>query len=214
MAGSGRCDNPMCSCDPCSCDECSCGGARLGELEQRVMDILWAGTDGELTGRDVADRLPEHAYTTVATVLDRLVRKELVLRRMDGRKIRFTPVGSPGARAAVLMRQAMEGGPDRDDALVTFAAHAVRRSGGRPAPGARRRRPRVRRHGRLTARGRPAPTGQIIKMSMNAMPMHITTWLRSSTQGTATRVSTVPATPSGPPWGPTRAPDPSAPLTA
>ena len=85
------------------------------------MDILWAGEGGDLSGRDVADQLPEHAYTTVATVLDRLVRKDLVLRRMDGRKIRFSPVGSPGARAAVLMRQAMETGADGDAALVTFA---------------------------------------------------------------------------------------------
>jgi predicted transcriptional regulator len=57
----------------------------------------------------------------VATVLDRLVRKGLVQRRMDGRKIRFAPVGSPGAHAAVLMRQAMAVGSDPDAALVTFA---------------------------------------------------------------------------------------------
>ena len=69
----------------------------------------------------MADHLPENAYTTVATVLDRLVRKGLVHRRKDGRKIRFTPVGSPGAHAAVLMRQAMAVGSDPDAALVTFA---------------------------------------------------------------------------------------------
>jgi predicted transcriptional regulator len=84
------------------------------------MDILWEVDGRELTGRDVADHLPEHAYTTVATVLDRLVRKELVRRRMDGRKIRYSAVGSPGAHAAVLMRQAMDAGPDPEAALVTF----------------------------------------------------------------------------------------------
>ena len=126
MTTSGRCDNPMCSCDPCTCDDCACGGANLGVLERRVMGILWARaveeTDaGEITGREVADQLPGHAYTTVATVLDRLVRKGLVLRRMDGRRIRFAPVGSPDAHAAVLMRQAMAEGPDPEATLVTFA---------------------------------------------------------------------------------------------
>jgi predicted transcriptional regulator len=116
-----QCDNPMCSCDPCTCDDCACGGARLGDLERRVMEILWARGGHEITGREVADQLPENAYTTVATVLDRLVHKELVRRRMDGRKIHFTPVGSPGAHAAVLMRQAMAVGSDPDAALATFA---------------------------------------------------------------------------------------------
>ena len=37
------CDNPMCSCDPCGCGEgCACGGAKLEDLERRVMEILWA----------------------------------------------------------------------------------------------------------------------------------------------------------------------------
>ena len=118
---SGRCDNPMCTCDPCGCDVCACGSARLGELERRVMDILWDGPEHEFTGRTVADELPEFAYTTVATVLDRLVRKGLVQRRTDGRRIRFSAVGSQGAHAAVLMRQAMDGGEDADAALVSFA---------------------------------------------------------------------------------------------
>ncbi len=85
------------------------------------MGILWEAPEHELTGRDVADVLSENAYTTVATVLDRLVRKGLVRRRMDGRKIRFSAVGSQGAHAAVLMRQAMAVGPDPDAALISFA---------------------------------------------------------------------------------------------
>ena len=84
------------------------------------MEILWSASGNDMSGREVADQLPEYAYTTVATVLDRLVRKELVHRRMDGRKIRFTPVGSPGAHAAVLMRQAMAVGSDPRAALAGF----------------------------------------------------------------------------------------------
>ena len=115
------CDNPMCSCDPCGCDSCACGVARLGELERRVMDILWGGSEGELTGRYVADLLPEYAYTTVATILDRLVHKGLVRRRMAGRSIRFAAVGTRGAHTAVLMREALAEGNDTDSALLHFA---------------------------------------------------------------------------------------------
>ena len=121
MTKSIRCDNAMCSCEPCTCDECACGGASLGDLERRVMGILWTEPHREFTGRDVANVLSKNAYTTVATVLDRLVHKELVRRRMDGGKIHFSAVGSPGAHAAVLMRQAMAEGPDPDAALTSFA---------------------------------------------------------------------------------------------
>jgi predicted transcriptional regulator len=85
------------------------------------MGILWAEPQREFTGRDVANELPRNAYTTVATVLDRLVHKELVRRRMDGGKIHFSAVGSSGAHAAILMRQAMAEGPDPDAALASFA---------------------------------------------------------------------------------------------
>ena len=116
-----RCANPKCSCLNCTCVECHCGAPKLGDLEQRIMAVLWEVPGQRLTGREVADALGEYAYTTVATVLDRLVHKELVRRRMDGGKIHFSAVGSPGAHAAVLMRQAMAEGPDPDAALTSFA---------------------------------------------------------------------------------------------
>jgi predicted transcriptional regulator len=95
--------------------------ARVGELERRVMTILWEHDDDELTGRQVADVLPEHAYTTVATVLDRLVHKGLVRRRKLGRSIRFSAVGTQGAHTAVLMHEALSRGRDPVAALVRFA---------------------------------------------------------------------------------------------
>ena len=121
MSAMTTCDNPMCSCDPCGCDECSCGAARLGDLERRVMEILWSTSDSELSVRDVADVLPVYAYTTVATVLDRLVHKGLVLRRMDGRTIRFSGVGTRGTHTAVLMHAALAVDRDPDAALLRFA---------------------------------------------------------------------------------------------
>ena len=122
MATVSTCDNPMCTCEPCTCGgDCRCGAARLGGLERRVMDTLWGAPGRELTGRDVTDALAEYAYTTVATVLDRLVHKGLVHRRMDGRTIHFTAVGSRGAHTAVLMHEVLAVDGDPRAALVRFA---------------------------------------------------------------------------------------------
>jgi predicted transcriptional regulator len=86
------------------------------------MDILWEKQGREMTGRDVATLFPENAYTTVATVLDRLVHKGLVRRKMEGRFIRFTAIGTPGAHTATLMHEALViGGEDRASALSRFA---------------------------------------------------------------------------------------------
>lgn len=85
------------------------------------MEILWERSDGEVTVRDVADVLSDYAYTTVATVLDRLVHKGMVRRRKDGRTIRFTSIGTPGAHTALLMHEALAVDRDADAALVRFA---------------------------------------------------------------------------------------------
>jgi BlaI family transcriptional regulator, penicillinase repressor len=121
VSSTTKCDNPMCSCDPCTCTTCMCGVARLGELERRVMEILWKEPNREMTGREVADVLPENAYTTVATVLDRLVRKGLVRRRMDRGSIQFAAMGTQGAYTAVLMHEALSAGHEPEAALVRFA---------------------------------------------------------------------------------------------
>jgi predicted transcriptional regulator len=85
------------------------------------MDVVWGEGDRELTARHVADLFPEYAYTTVATVLDRLVTKGLVRRRMDGRTVRFSALGTQGAHTAVLMHRALASGSDPDAALARFA---------------------------------------------------------------------------------------------
>ncbi len=69
----------------------------------------------------MANVLTEYAYTTVATVLDRLSRKGLVSRRMDGRTIRFTAIGTQGAHTAVLMHDSLKAADDPDTVLVHFA---------------------------------------------------------------------------------------------
>lgn len=86
------------------------------------MDVLWAEPGRERTGRQVTDALGDYAYTTVATVLDRLVRKGLVLRRIEERTIRFTPIGTSSAHTAVRMHEALAVDDDPDAALARFAA--------------------------------------------------------------------------------------------
>ena len=67
--------------------------AVLGELEQAVMDILWQRRDS-LSVRDVHDLLSatrDLAYTTVMTVLDRLAKKGIVRRELNGRAWQYVP---------------------------------------------------------------------------------------------------------------------------
>jgi predicted transcriptional regulator len=60
-------------------------GVALGSLENEVMDAVWA-CGGELRVRDVHARFQGRlAYTTVMTTMDRLFKKGLLERRMDGR---------------------------------------------------------------------------------------------------------------------------------
>jgi predicted transcriptional regulator len=95
--------------------------ARLGDLERRVMDVIWAWQGQEVSVRDVAETLPEYAYTTVATVLDRLVHKGMLHRRMDQRTIRFAMIGSRGAHTAVQMHKLLAEDGDPAAALEQFA---------------------------------------------------------------------------------------------
>lgn len=95
--------------------------AQLGQLERRVMDVLWSSPGHGVTVRQVATELPDHAYTTVLTVLDRLRRKQLVRRTKDGRAHRYAPVASREAYAAELMHEALGTATDRGAVLVRFA---------------------------------------------------------------------------------------------
>ncbi len=94
---------------------------RLGELERKVMDVLWDSADAPLTGREVADQLPDRAYTTVLTILDRLRRKDLVRRTTEGRAHRFEAADTREAYMAELMIQAMGDTVDRGAVLARFA---------------------------------------------------------------------------------------------
>lgn len=100
----------------------------MGELEQAVLEVLWDLRSA--SGREVHARLADRggrelAYTTVMTVLDRLARKDVVVRERDGRAFRYAPRRSRAEMTAELMREALDGtGADRDQALVSFVGEA------------------------------------------------------------------------------------------
>jgi predicted transcriptional regulator len=97
----------------------------LGKLERAVMEALWTtSADSPETGctaRAIATTLPNHAYTTVLTVLDRLTRKGLVERLRDGRSHHYRPTGSRESYVAEVMLGALDATTDREAALVHFA---------------------------------------------------------------------------------------------
>jgi BlaI family transcriptional regulator, penicillinase repressor len=93
----------------------------LGQLERKVMDILWDAPGGCLSGREVADQIPDRAYTTVLTILERLRRKKLVKRSTDGKVHTFSAAATRESYTAALMLEPLGSAPDRNAVLVRFA---------------------------------------------------------------------------------------------
>ena len=97
-----------------------------GELEQRVMELLWAAHAPKSVA-DVHQMLSaerELAYTTVMTVLDRLAKKGLVTRELVARAWQYEPTDSQAAVIAREMGAKLAGAtPEvRAEALRQFAA--------------------------------------------------------------------------------------------
>jgi predicted transcriptional regulator len=69
------------------------GMAVPGELEHAVMSILWSRPES-VSVREVHDELSAErdlAYTTIMTVLDRLAKKGLATRHLEGRAWLYRP---------------------------------------------------------------------------------------------------------------------------
>src|SRR5271155_5118858 len=94
---------------------------RLGDLERKVMDVLWDSAEAPLTGREVADQLSDRAYTTVLTILDRLRRKGMVEGTTVGRAHRFAAADTREAYMAELMLEGKGDSADPGAVLVPFA---------------------------------------------------------------------------------------------
>jgi predicted transcriptional regulator len=77
----------------------------LGPLEAEVMEFVWA-SDGPVSVRAMLERLNQGrrrqlAYTTVMTVMARLVEKDVLSRRRDGRGYVYEASVSDPAEIAV-----------------------------------------------------------------------------------------------------------------
>ncbi|MFF1449931.1 BlaI/MecI/CopY family transcriptional regulator [Streptomyces sp. NPDC058274] len=100
------------------------GGRRRarGELESSVLAALWS-VDEPLTPAQVKARLPgELAYTTVLTILSRLLDKGLLSRHRAGRGYAYEALRSEAAHTAEQMRSLLERRSDRGAVLARFVS--------------------------------------------------------------------------------------------
>jgi BlaI family penicillinase repressor len=84
-------------------------GTSLGELEQLVMEFLWA--NGSSTGEAVRAGLGKDRVltdSTVRTVLRRLEAKQFVRHEMDGRQFLYSSAREPRKVAAEAVRSALK----------------------------------------------------------------------------------------------------------
>ena len=94
----------------------------MGELENMVMDILWDHggwmTPGEVT--DVLAKRRPLSYSTILTILVRLVEKGRLTRHKDGRAYAYRPVQTREEHAAIRMREVLRTTADRPALLSQF----------------------------------------------------------------------------------------------
>ncbi|MEU5663858.1 BlaI/MecI/CopY family transcriptional regulator [Streptomyces longwoodensis] len=91
-----------------------------GELEGLVLAAL-READGPATAGWVQERLGgDLAYTTVITILTRLLAKGAVTRERAGRSFAWTPVSDRAGLAAHRMRKVLDRESDREAVLASF----------------------------------------------------------------------------------------------
>ena len=97
--------------------------AGLGELQSRVMAVLW-DADGPRTVREVLSALSGErslAYTTVMTVLDNLHGKGWVHRERAGRAWAYIPARAREEAGAEMLRAVLDSLGDPEGVLLRFA---------------------------------------------------------------------------------------------
>ncbi|MFF9489404.1 BlaI/MecI/CopY family transcriptional regulator [Streptomyces sp. NPDC014676] len=91
-----------------------------GELEGLVLAAL-READGPATAGWVRERLGGGlAYTTVITILTRLLAKGVVTRERTGRSFAWTPASDQAGLAAHRMRRVLDAESDREAVLASF----------------------------------------------------------------------------------------------
>jgi predicted transcriptional regulator len=96
-------------------------GRRVGDLESEILDVLWSARTW-LSGREVWERLGDEsrAYTTVMTVLGRLVDKSLVERVEEGKGHVYRAAGDPDELTAQAIRSLLSATAHPRVALAHF----------------------------------------------------------------------------------------------
>jgi predicted transcriptional regulator len=85
--------------------------SQLGPLEQRLLESLWA--KGTATVRELLEEDNEDlAYTTLMTTLDRLFKKNLLTRVVEGRAFRYAPRFTRDEVAGSVFRQMLDSSPE------------------------------------------------------------------------------------------------------
>lgn len=92
----------------------------MGSLERAVLEQLWAHEGGATPG-EIREALDvEVGYTTVTTVLARLVEKGQVERERAGRGFRYQALSTEAELAARRMQEALKPVQDRSLVLSRF----------------------------------------------------------------------------------------------
>lgn len=91
-----------------------------GELEADILGVLW-GADRPLTPGEVNELLGgQLAYTTVMTVLTRLWKKDLAVRKPHGRGFAYSAAISESELTTQRMSETLAGASDRALVLTKF----------------------------------------------------------------------------------------------
>jgi predicted transcriptional regulator len=85
------------------------------------MNVMWANPAAELTVREVGEHFPDHAYTTILTVLTRLSAKGFLDEAKQGRLNTFRATASREDYITGLILEALSTTEDRQAALTHFA---------------------------------------------------------------------------------------------
>jgi predicted transcriptional regulator len=93
-----------------------------GELESQVLEVLRSAPE-PVTAGWVQQRLGgELAYTTVMTILSRLLAKQAVSRSRSGRVYLWLAASDAAGLAAIRMRRVLDTESDRDAVLASFVS--------------------------------------------------------------------------------------------
>lgn len=95
---------------------------KLGELEREVMEVVWNEPTAEFTVREVNEHFPDHAYTTIMTVLSRLTAKGFVSEVKHGRLNTFRATATREDYITGMIMEALSSTNDRQAVLARFAA--------------------------------------------------------------------------------------------